>query len=148
MKRYIIAFLVLTLLPGCSLLSPSHNLSPNQKQDIGKIEGKQPTVEDNLNSIHSEIAKLQSSIELQGSNNKVQSGYLNFEGNGWAVGAFAIVTISMLLFYMYKSSRQQKIAEILAGSIRAYGNSDLNERVLAAAWKTGVEKDIYQMINQ
>ena len=143
----IIMLALMVIAPGCSLLSPSHNLSPKLDQKIGEINGKQATLENNLNSVHAEIAKLQATVELQGNNNRVQEGYLNISGSeGYLIGVFALVTISMLLFYMYKSSHYQKTTEVLAGQIRAYDNGELRERILATAWKTGVEREIYDLI--
>jgi hypothetical protein len=138
--------LALSSLSGCKNLSPSDNLSPKLDQKIGQLQGNQNTIENDLNSIKAQLSQLSQTLELQGNNNQLQQGWLNIKGDGIFVGGFALVTISMLLFYMWRSSHYQKTTEVLAGQIRAHDDKDLKERIMATAWNTGVERAIYELI--
>jgi len=132
---------------GCNNLSPNDNLSPILDQRLEDIEGNQSTIESNQNAIKLELGRLQNALEIQGENNEVQQGWFNVQADGIIITVFALVTIGMLLFYMYSSAKNKKVATILADQIRAYEDWELKEQVMAAAWNTGVEKTIFKMID-
>jgi hypothetical protein len=144
-----IAIIALALGPisGCGNLSPRDNLSPILDQRLDDIEGNQSTLENNQNAIKIELGRLQNALEIQGRNNEVQQGWFNVQADGIIIAVFALLTISMLLYYMHRSAKNKKVADILADQIRAHEDWELKENIMAAAWNTSVEKTIFKMID-
>ena len=138
--------IALLIVPGCGNLSPFGNLSPELDQRLDDIEGNQNTLENNQNSIKIELGRLQQALEIQGNANEVQQGWLNIRADGIIIAVFAVLTIGMLLYYMYQSSRYKKVSNILADQIKLYDDWEFQEQVMAAAWNTEVEKTIYKLI--
>jgi len=134
------------LVPGCGNLSPFGNLSPELDQRLDEIEGNQNTLENNQNAIKIELGRLQQALEIQGNANEVQQGWLNVRADGIIIAVFAVATIGMLLYYMYKSSKYKKVSTILADQIKLYDDWEFKEQVMASAWNTDVEKSIYKLI--
>jgi len=139
-----LALIAMIGLPGCGNLSP--RINPELQQQLDKIEGQQNTLENNQNSIKIELGRLQNALEVTGENNQVQQGWLNVQADGIIIGVFALITISLLLYYMYRSTQYKKISMILADQVRLYDDDELTETVMAAAWNTEVEKTIYKMM--
>lgn len=149
MKTFkVLALIAVTLaiIPGCNNLSPRDNFSPQMEQRLKNIEGDQATLENNQNAIKIELGRLQNSTKIDGENNQVQQGWLNFKGDGLFVGIFGIVTIGMLLIFMYKSAKYKKIANIMGEQIKFSDNIHLKEQVIASAWNTGLERDVFRLI--
>jgi len=149
MNKFYLTIAVLSLLglTGCGNLSPRDNFSPKIDEKIGKIEGNQNELENNLNSIKTELMNIKNSLKIDGQNNQVQQGWLNIRSDGYVIGAFGAITIGMLLFYMYKSNKYQKTATILSEQIKLHNDETLNERILASAWNTNVEKTVYSLLH-
>ena len=142
----ILIALSLFTLSGCNNLSPSDNFNPQLDQRLDSIEGNQATIENNQNAIKLELGRLQNSLSIQGENNEVQQGWLNVQADGIIIAVFALSTIGLLLFFMWKSKHYKETAEILLDQIRAYDDWELKERVMAAAWNTKVEKTVFRMV--
>lgn len=136
----------ITSFAGCGNLSPRDNLSPQLDQRLDNLEGNQNTLENNQNAIKIELGRLQNHLAVKGENNDVQQGWLNIQADGIIIMIFALTTIGMLLFFIYRSNKYKRTADLLAGQIRAYNDYDLKERVMAAAWNTNLEKQVFKMI--
>ena len=105
--------LSLFTLSGCNNLSPSDNFSPHLDQRLDDIEGNQATIESNQNVIKLEIGRLNNALSIQGENDEVQQGWLNIQADGIIIAVFALSTIGLLLFFMWKSKHYKETAEIL-----------------------------------
>lgn len=146
--RIVVGLFLLSVLflSGCGNLSPKDNLSPQLKQQLEDINGSMNTLENNQNSIKIELGKLQQTLNVGGNDNQIQQGWLNVKADGIVIGIFAAATIGMLLFYMYKAEKYKKVATILGEQVRDFADPDIKEAIMAAAWATPVEKDIFKMI--
>lgn len=146
--RLTMALLITTLFAGCGgFLSPRDNLSPIVDQRLEDIEGNQATLENNQNAIKVELGRLQNALRINGQSNEVQQGWLNLQVDGLVIGVFSIVVISLLLFYMYSASKNKQIAKMIGEQIKNYQDEDLKEYIMAASWNTGLERDIFKLID-
>jgi predicted PurR-regulated permease PerM len=140
MKKFLMtvfALAVLTLLPGCG------NLSPRQEQEIDNQNGKIGEIENLANSIKAEVGNLKAQNDIQNSQlEKIQQGLVNMQsihensgvqilsGPGgllFAIIALIVVTV-LVLHYRSVAKVQQKTAEILAQSITARREPELEEQ--------------------
>lgn len=136
------------MLSGCGKnLSPQDNISPKLDQKLDSIEGHQATLENNQNAIKLELGRLQNEMALNNSNNnQMQQGWVNIQSDGVLIGVFGLMTIGMILFYMSKAKKYKQISDILGQQVQVHNQPEIKERIMAAAWNTNVEKDIYKLV--
>lgn len=145
-------------LTGCGILSPRDNLSPQLQQQFDNTNGKISGLQTDQQAVKLELARItqeigevrdmqQGIMNLQANNNN-RNGVQILQGSGGLTMAFGIVIIAMLLYYFYKSRSHKKTAQILAQQIKMYDNHDLEEKVMAAAMNTDVEKEVYSMVKR
>lgn len=158
--RYILILLAL-FVAGCNNLSPRDNLSPELKQQLENSNSKINGIENNQNSIKSELGRLSNDLTIHDSQIKeMQEGYFNLratlsqnensgiqvlQGDGALVLVFAVATVGMLLYYFYCSLQYQRTARVLAKQIADYQDPELHNRVLQAASVADVEKTLYHL---
>jgi hypothetical protein len=144
MRRNLACFIILTcfFLTGCGNLSPRDNLNPKLQQDINNQQGRIDRIENNQNAIHAEIERI-SLINRENNNSGVQI----LQGDGALVLIFGLVTISLMLYYFYKTAEnERKTSEILAEQIVRHQDNELESNVLKAAENTEVEKNICNLV--
>jgi len=143
----VLALLVMVAIPGCGNLSPRDNLSPQLDQRLERLEGDQNELENLLNSIKVELGELQQTLNMQNSNhNEIQQGWLNIQADGILVLVFAVLVVSMLFYYMYRTKHFKDAARVMGEQIRDEASDEVKEKVMAAAWNTSVEQTIYKLI--
>lgn len=146
------------VLGGCSdNLSP---LSPKLQQELNNQNAKINGIENNQNAIKLELGRISNELGIQNSNvQEMQQGWLNvqgqlsrnensgvqiLQGDGPLFLVFAVITLGMLLYYFYRAEKYRKTATFFARQIRM-ADPGVQERVLTAAWKTDVEREVFNM---
>jgi len=158
--RSILLTCILTtaLFTGCSKnLSP---LSPELKQELNNANGQIEELKNNQDSIVLELGKIrnqnqmnaqeikdaqQGLINMKGSQN---SGIAIFSGDGGLIMFFALIVAAFVFIYHYRDRavKAEKTADILAQSIAAHDDIELNNKVFSAAINTDVVSDVYRLI--
>ena len=128
------------LLAGCDNLSPRDNMNPRLQQDI---QGKINRLENNQNSIKSEIDRL-ALVNKENRNNGIQI----LQGEDGLFLVFGLVVVFLTIYYFYKIAEgERRTSEILAEQIVRRQDNALESEVLKAAEYTDVEEKIGRLIS-
>jgi len=158
--KYLLALIILGLLlfPGCG------NLSPRINDRIENQDGVIEELKNNQNGIIAEIGKLRQESEIHAEKlDNFQQGLVNLnaklssnensgiqilQGDGALLLVFGIATvfIIMVFYYKNKSDKNEKAADVLAQSVVAYGDGELEDTVFINAMNSTAEKEIYHLI--
>ena len=134
-------------LTGCNgPLSPIG--SNNPKNEIsGDIESRMASLENNQNAIKLELARLQNQIgDIKGDNNLLQQGWFNIQSDGILIVVLSVSIVAMLLLYMFKVNKCNKMIEIMSNEIKESDDINLKERIMSSALYTSVEKEMFNLI--
>jgi hypothetical protein len=127
---------------GCADISPRDNVSPKLQQDIQNQNGRIDRIENNQNSIRSQIDEI-SLIH------KENSGVQILQGDGALILVFALAALVAVCIYFYRvGASYQKVAEMLAEEINSHDDPNLEEKVLKAAQHTAVESRVLSLIRK
>lgn len=155
-KKCITTVLMIVGLSGCGF-SP---ISPQLKQELDNTNGQIEEIKNNQNGIMTEIGKLNQKQDITAKNiENAQQGIVNlrgndnsgvqiFSGDGGIILFLAIICFSIILisYYRSKAVKSEKAADILAQSIAAQNNVDLENHVFMSALNTNVENEVYNLI--
>lgn len=139
---------------GCNFspLSPSNRPRINNSGEIGDIKNNQ-------NGMMAEIMNLKNRLDIVARDiENIQNGIINsnnknfgvqiFQGDGGlAVGLSLFVIVALIAAnYKLKADRYKKTAEIFGNQIKQMNNSELEDKVFAAALTKKVESDVYKIL--
>ncbi len=140
---------------GCNV-SP---LSPANRPRINNNGGEIGDIKNNQNGIMAELSALKSRMDVMARDiENIQSGFVNsnnknfgvqiFQGDGGLVVGFSLLVVLALLAtnYKLKADKYKKTAEIFGKQIREMGDSEVEERVFAAALANKVEESTYKIL--
>lgn len=159
MKKLLIAFAMLgmMILPGCG------NLSPRQEQRINNQDGKIGEIESLANSMKIELGNMKTQNEIQNSKiGQMQQGMVNMQSSADNSGIqilsgpggliFSIIavlaTTTLALHYRGVAKVQTKTAEILAQTIAAHEDAQLEDNVFQAAMYTVAEESVLKLMKK
>ena len=156
MQKLIFMFIfIILVMPGCG------NLSPRQQQHINNQDGKIGEIDNLANSLKAEVGNLKTQNEIQNSKiGQMQQGMVNMQSNnsgiqilsgpgGLTLSVIALISATMLaLHYRGIAKVQTKTSEILAQTIAAHQDNQLNENVFHAAMFTDAEENILKLMNK
>lgn len=159
MKKLVLVFAMLGLmiLPGCG------NLSPRQEQRINNQDGKIGEIENLANSMKIELGNLKTQNEIQNSKiGQMQQGMVNMQTSANNSGVqilsgpggiiFSIIAVlaatTIAMHYRGVAKVQTKTAEILAQTIAAHDDPDLENNVFQAAMYTVAEESVLNLMKK
>lgn len=153
----VFAIIGLMILPGCG------NLSPRQDQKINNQDGKIGEIENLANSMKNELGNLKTENEIQNSKiGQMQQGMVNMQssadnsgiqilsGSGGLIFSIISVLATTILAFHYRgvANTQTKTAEILAQTIAAYQDPQLEDNVFQAAMYTVAEENVLNLMKK
>lgn len=149
-------FLILAI-SGCGNLSPRNDLKNQLDNQGSKING----LENNQNSIKSEVGRLSNDMGVQNSKIKdLQEGWLNFkstlsenensgvqilQGDGSLFLVFSTITIIALLYFAFRANKYQRTAQFLSRQLKDHNDPVLNQKVIQSA-NPKMAKTIYSLL--
>lgn len=159
MKKLVLVFAMLgmMILPGCG------NLSPRQEQRINNQDGKIGEIESLANSMKIELGNLKTQNEIQNSKiGQMQQGMVNMQSSADNSGIqilsgpggliFSIIAVlaatTLALHYRGVAKVQQKTSEILAQTIAAHDDPQLEDNVFQAAMYTVAEESVLKLMKK
>lgn len=159
MKPFLLTALALVALfvSGCG------NFSPRQQQEIDNQNGKIGEIENLANSMKIELGNMKAQNDIQNSQlDRIQQGLVNMQSNfensgiqilsgpgGLIISLVALLVVGVfMLHYRQMAKVQTKTAEILAQSIAAQSDPDLEENVFKAAMYTEAEESVLVLMRK
>lgn len=153
----VFAIIGLMILPGCG------NLSPRQDQKINNQDGKIGEIENLANSMKNELGNLKTQNEIQNSKiGQMQQGMVNMQSSADNSGVqilsgsggliFSVIAIlaatTIALHYRTIANVQTKTSEILAQTIAAHEDPQLEDNVFQAAMYTVAEESVLKLMKK
>jgi hypothetical protein len=162
-KQMLIVSTIIILAATLFALVGCGNLSPRQDQKINNQDGKIGDIETMSNSMKLELANLRNQNEML--NNKIgqmQQGMVNmqsssdnsgiqiFSGSGGLIVAIIglLAAVTLIIHYRGVAKLQTKTSEILAQTIAAHQDEQLEENVFQAASYTAAEETILKLMTK
>jgi len=142
----------LFLTTGCGI----DLVSPDLDQRIDNQNGKIESIESLQNSMKNDIANINQRAEITDSVLKdVQNGAVNVQGieflngEGGLVFILAIMFVSFVIYhYREQAKKNQKMAQMLADTIKNYNDPVLEEEVFKAALYTDLEQNVLKVMSK
>ncbi len=153
-QKFLILFLLSIMLAGCNVspLSPSNRPRINNNGEIGDIKNNQ-------NGMMAEILNLKNRLDIVARDvDNIQNGFINsnnknfgvqiFQGEGGLIVGFSLLVIFGLLAvnYKLKADKYRKTAELFGNQIRKMHNSEIENKIFAAALAEKIESPVYRIL--